>query len=221
MTDNVLKMLVITRDATTQQIKVYIDGVLKLTSTDTGNLLKFGVNPIWLFQAAGINDDTVAGYVKYVGVWNRVLTLAEVVAISPSAALSRVGWVLTGSGTVFGSVGETVDGDLYSGWSPGAPVGAWFRIDTLASRQIGACKFNAHGSYPTAMPRTGNIETSTDGVTFAVSGSWVQADISGAAVTIQWTPVTARYVKIVPTSVCVNSGDAWLTSEVNLYATYP
>ena len=88
---NVLKRLVITRDASSSQFTGYVNGLPQLTFVDSGALATFtGTNSIINFfnDDAGTAGEASAGLVDRIAIYNTALSAAEVLALNGPGEIS-------------------------------------------------------------------------------------------------------------------------------------
>ncbi|NJP43527.1 discoidin domain-containing protein [Streptomyces sp. PRB2-1] len=133
---------------------------------------------------------------------------------STGAVLPRTGWTATASSSGGGDVpANALDGSTATRWSSGKPMagGESFTLDLGAAKTFAKLTMDSAGS-ASDYARGYQVYTSTDGTNF---GSPIATGAGTAAqVTVNFTPVTARYVKVVQTGT---SSSWWSIAEVNLY----
>ncbi|MBZ4487111.1 discoidin domain-containing protein [Microbacterium sp. cx-55] len=124
-------------------------------------------------------------------------------------AVDRSGWTLTGSG---GSPANAVDGSAATRWTTGANQAGseWIRLDLSAAtlfNRLSIDNSNNAGQYPRSL----NVETSSDGVTWKSVATRPGTD---GVTTAQFTPQVARYVRVSQTGT---AAALWSVGEINLF----
>src|SRR5579863_4266218 len=132
-----------------------------------------------------------------------------------SGALPRVGWLATASASGGGAPANALDGHSATRWSTGAAQanGQWFHVDMTAAHTFNQIALDA-ASNVNDYPRGYQVFVSNDGVNF---GNAVATGAGTTAlVTVTFAAQTARYVKVVQTSM---ASFWWSIAEFNVYNT--
>jgi len=130
-------------------------------------------------------------------------------------ALSRAGWVATGSYTAE-APGLSIDGDPNTRWSSGAAQsnGQYLQVDMLSAKTFKQLTIDA-GTSVNDYPRGYQVFVSNDGA------SWGSAVASGAGstassvTTVTFSQQTARFIKVVQTGTA--NPYWWSVYEFNVY----
>ncbi|HEX9227353.1 MAG TPA: discoidin domain-containing protein [Arthrobacter sp.] len=145
--------------------------------------------------------------------------------VAASGELPRVGWTATASDAetsrVNGQAGNVLDGSAATMWhtqwspSPAAPLPHTITIDTKAARTIAGLRYLPRSDGTNGRVGTFEIAVSDDGTTWsdAASGTWPD---TGAEKTVNFTAVSARYVRLTATTEAGNRGPWSSAAEINL-----
>ncbi|CAI3802409.1 discoidin domain-containing protein [Pseudarthrobacter sp. MM222] len=161
------------------------------------------------------------------GPWS---TAAEInLLASQTAAATRVlprsGWTASASdeevARVNGRASNVLDGSAatiwHSRWSPGlaAPLPHTITIDTKAARSIAGFRYLPRSDGTNGRVGKYSVGVSTNGITWSAvaSGTWPD---TGTEKTVNFTTVTARYVRLTATTEAGDSGPWSSAAEINL-----
>ena len=149
--------IVLTRDHTLGEFKIYIDGVLNVSGTITGGVIGNGYSSIGRIENTGEEFD---GQLDEVRVYDGILTDAEVVSIMedthPCAASfcplgipegGLLGEYYNGMALAGAPVGERVDGPVDFDWATGAPGVAGIGVDGFSVEWNGFVRVTDSGNY--------------------------------------------------------------------------
>lgn len=103
---------------------------------------------------------------------------------------------------------KSVDGNTSTRWGSAYANNEWYKVDLGSAQTINKVVVNWEAAYDTAY----SIQTSTDNVNFTTVYSTTTGD--GGIDTINITPVTARYVKILLTTRATPYGSSFWEFEV-------
>jgi len=134
------------------------------------------------------------------------------VTLSPASALSRTGWIATGS-VNNGNASKGIDGNATTRWdSQGSQVaGQWYMVDMRTAQTLNEIILDVAAS-PTDSPAGYNLYVSNDGITW---GSPVATGVGTDGMTIiPITAISARYIKIEQTGA---KGNYWSIHELYVF----
>ncbi|WP_211883274.1 discoidin domain-containing protein, partial [Pseudarthrobacter albicanus] len=143
----------------------------------------------------------------------------------PTGVLPRTGWTASASDEEVlrenGRASNVLDGNAatfwHSRWSPApaAPLPHSITIDTKATRSISGFRYLPRSDLPNGRVGKYSIGVSTNGISWSVvaSGAWPD---TGAEKTVNFTAVSARYVRLTATTEAGNRGPWSTAAEINL-----
>ncbi|MDB4913651.1 MAG: hypothetical protein JWM95_1295 [Gemmatimonadetes bacterium] len=144
--------------------------------------------------------------------------------ISIFASLPSTLWTFSASETWSGaSILDAADGSNYSRWTSGTsvtPGATKFQINTHTISSIGAVRIN-DSQFQGDVPATGEVYVSLDGLTYSRVAQWTAGNVTGGVLTLTWTPVNARYIKVVATSTPATNSNWFSIGEIELFPTVP
>ncbi|SFT05706.1 carbohydrate-binding protein [Paenibacillus sp. BC26] len=134
-----------------------------------------------------------------------------------SGQLDRNGWTASASHSFSNTpAGLALDGSVGSYWSTGAlqTNGMWYQVDMGASQTFNKIKMNLfNNDYPVAY----SIYVSNDGTNWG--SSIASGTGSSGTMEVNFSPQSARYIKIVQTGS--STTNYWAMSEFNVYNVVP
>jgi hypothetical protein len=110
---------------------------------------------------------------------------------------------------------NAIDGSGTSRWSPGVSpaVGQWFEVDMASVRTFRQLSVDAGATWSGDYLRGCDVTVSTDGTSW---GSAIASPTgSSQVVTIDFAPVTARYVRLTLNSSATSTTHWWSIAEFN------
>jgi hypothetical protein len=144
------------------------------------------------------------------GLW--LNNLSNSVALSPTSALSRTGWIATASVNT-ANASKGIDGNASTRWdTSGSQVkGQWYMVDMRTEHTLNEIILDVAAS-PTDSPAGYNLYVSNDGITW---GSAVATGVGTDGMTIiPIASTSARYIKIEQTGT---KGNYWSIHELYVF----
>ncbi len=108
------------------------------------------------------------------------------------------------------------DNNVGTRWGSGVsvtPNSTFFTIDSHTTGSFSSLRLD-DSQFLNDLPTSGDVLVSTNGSTFTRVAQWTTANIASGVLTLSWTAVPARYVKLVATSTPISSGNWFSIGEV-------
>lgn len=136
-------------------------------------------------------------------------------------ALERISWTLSASATSGADpLVSSVDGSNASRWATGAvvvPSTTFFKVNLGVAQSFERIILN-NSSFTGDHPASGNVQVSDDDVTYATIATWSAAAAVAGVLTIDFTPVTKKYIKLVATATPAIGTNWWSIGEINVHS---
>lgn len=198
------------------------DGGTSLTRQISGNrvwdyntdgVAHYGMIPDWIEDLRGLGgaaliNDLARGAQSYLTTWSAAdgYTAQTNLARGKAAKASSTEWSLFGSFVA----GKAVDGSMSTRWASEWSDAQWLQVDLGSAQRVGRVAVHWEAAYGKAF----RVETSTDGSTWTTR--WSTAQGRGGLDVASYSPVTARYVRIVGTARGTRYG--YSVHEMGVYA---